>query len=1038
MSYGALLVCGAVSAAAQSAPAPSMTPARPMDLDQTSYELNKGEPVLVSAPTETLNFLYSAKSRSITAAGAAAPGLVIGPNRAGQMVLAASLHAKPGQYNVVVSATAADGEVRQAALSVVVHPLQQVPTGSSRVPVVLLNGWETGVTDACPISTSSSETFGNLAPYLVSDGVPIVYLFDNCLEDPDQAVETLGNDLGAFLNSIQYTNGVQVPQVDLVGFSLGGLIARAYLAGLQPDETLLPPFPTLVHKLVLIASPNFGSFVAGNYTTVISPGTQDAELIPGSALQWNLATWNQHADDLRGVSTIAVVGNAGEYEPNLTSGVFTDLSSDGIVSETSAALGFVYGASASSTRVVPYCHVDPSAFTTQVFGSYLCNAAGIANVTSTSQETGQIVRSFLAGNTTWQSVGGAVSADPYLSAFGGMFFGLLNTAGGYATDLSQVTWGTVGFQNGGDTNTIFYYDFIKGTGALSATSASLGTVNCGSVGPLPAGYFTTVRCKEGAAIVSVGPLLSTAAGRVVTAGGNITISGNNFGSLCSGCKVVATPAGSSTGQNLQIASWGNTSITAALPSSMTGLQTLSVIAAGGTDSIAIIAASANAATIALSPASLTFSYTTGGSAPAAQSVQVTNTGGGSLAWTATASASWLSVTPASGTAPSTLSISIVPANLSATGGTYNGSIQISSSGATNTPLAIAVSLTVTVPAPVLSVSPASLSFSFTNGGSVPAAQNVSIANTGGGTFTWTASSSVYWLTVSPSSGSAPGTLSVALNPANLAAGTYNTTVQITATGAAGSPASIPVTLVVQGTPAAPAITAVTNAGSFQTGGASATWLAIFGSNLSTVTYSWQNSDFVNGQLPTSVQGVSVLIDGKAGYISYLSPTQINVLAPDDSATGPVAIQVTTAGQASNVPTFQKSQFSPALFTIDNGKYVAALSLSYVLVGSSGLIPGVTSQPAQPGETIAIYATGFGPTNPPLPTAQLVTTPSVLANPVQVTIGGMAATVTYAGLVGPGLYQLNVTVPNLPNGDAAVVATIEGVSSQSGVSVTIQQ
>lgn len=1008
-----------------------------MDLSQTSYELNKGEPVLVSAPAETLNFLYTAKSRSITAAGAAAPGLVIGPNRAGQMVLAASLRTKPGQYNVVVSATAADGEVRQAALSVVVHPLQQVPTGSSRVPVVLLNGWETGITDSCPISTSSSETFGNLAPYLVSDGVPIVYLFDNCLEDPNQSVETLGNDLGAFLNSIQYTNGVQVPQVDLVGFSLGGLIARAYLAGLQPNETLLPPFPTLVHKLVLIASPNFGSFLAGNYTTVISLGTQDAELIPGSAMLWNLATWNQHSDDLRGVSTIAVVGNAGEYEPNLSSGVVTDSSSDGIVSETSAALGFAYGASASSTRVVPYCHVDPSAFTTQVFGSYLCNAPGIANVTSTSQETGQIVRSFLADNTTWQSIGSAPSSDPYLSQYGGLYFGLLNAAGSYVSDLSQVTWGTVPMQNGGDTNTIYYFDLLKGTGTFQWTSQSLGTGQ-GCTQTAAAGYTLAVRCKEGAAIISVGPLLSTAAGRVVTAGGNITISGNNFGSLCSGCKVVATPAGSSTGQNLQIASWGNTSITAALPSSMTGLQSLTVIAAGGTDSIAIIAAAANPATIAVSPASLTFSYTSGGAAPSAQSVQVTNTGGGSLAWTATASASWLSVTPSSGTAPSTLSISIVPANLSATGGTYNGSIQISSSGASNTPLAIAVSLTVTVPAPALSVSPASLSFSFTNGGSVPAAHNISIANAGGGSFTWTASASVYWLSVSPASGSVPGTLSVALNPANLAAGTYNTTVQITAAGAAGSPASIPVTLVVQGTPAAPAVTAVTNAGSYQPGGAPATWLAIFGANLSTVTYSWQNSDFVNGQLPTSLQGVSVIIDGKAGYISYLSPTQINVLAPDDSATGPVAIQVTTAGQGSNVLTIQESQFSPALFTIDNGKYVAALSLSYVLVGSPGLLPGVTSQPAQPGETIAIYATGFGPTNPPLPTAQLVTTPSVLANPVQVTIGGMAATVTYAGLVGPGLYQLNVTVPNLPNGDAAVLATIGGVSSQSGVSVTIQQ
>jgi uncharacterized protein (TIGR03437 family) len=249
---------------------------------------------------------------------------------------------------------------------------------------------------------------------------------------------------------------------------------------------------------------------------------------------------------------------------------------------------------------------------------------------------------------------------------------------------------------------------------------------------------------------------------------------------------------------------------------------------------------------------------------------------------------------------------------------------------------------------------------------------------------------------------------------------------------------VAITLVVQGTLPAPSITGVGNAGSFQPGGASATWISIFGTNLSTVTYSWQTSDFVNGLLPTSLQGVTVTINGLPAYISYLSPTQINVLAPDDVTIGPVPVQVTTAKQASNSLTLPKSQFAPAFFTIDNGLYVAALSLSYTLVGSPGLLPGVTTQPAQPGETIVLYGTGFGPVNPPLPTAQLVTTPSVLANTVGVTMGGVTAPVTYSGLVGPGLYQLNVTVPNLSSGNAAVMATIGGVSTQTGVSVTVQQ
>ena len=177
--------------------------------------------------------------------------------------------------------------------------------------------------------------------YLVSDGVPVVYLFDNCVEGPTETFEGLGDDLATFLNSIQYADGTQVPQVDLVGFSTGGLIARAYLAGLQPNETLTPPANTLVRDMVLIATPNFGSFVAGNYANEISPGSQSAELVPGSSFLWNLATWNQYKDDLRGVNTIAVIGNAGEYLPNLSSGIENNNASDGLCKLTSASLGFV-------------------------------------------------------------------------------------------------------------------------------------------------------------------------------------------------------------------------------------------------------------------------------------------------------------------------------------------------------------------------------------------------------------------------------------------------------------------------------------------------------------------------------------------------------------------------------------------------------------------------------------------------------------------------------------------------------------------------
>ncbi len=681
-----------------------------MDLDRTRYEIRMGEPAPIAASSDTLDFLRNAKSRRIEIAGAPAQGLVLAPNRAGQMVLAASVKAKPGDYAIDITATSASGEVRQTTLTVNVAPRVSVPSGSARNPVVLLNGWETGFTNSCPVANSSSDTFGNLAQYLVADGAPVVYLFDNCLEDPNASIETLGNDLGAFLQTILYDNGAQVPQIDLVAFSMGGLIVRSYLAGLQPAEELTPPVTTLVGNLVLIATPNFGSFAAGNYAANIFTGSQSYEMIPGSGFLWNLANWNQRSDDLRGINAIAVIGNAGIYQPSLTGGAALSNASDGLVSLTSASIGFV-AEQTSTTRIVPYCHVDPSAFTTTALGAYQCNGAGIANVTSESQYTGEIVRSFLAGTTAWQSIGTTPATDPYLSTDGGMLFALAASTGVFASDLSQVEWGTLQLTNGGDTGTIYYQDFASGTGTFEATSASLGTFNCGNY-TQSAGYSSAVRCKVDAAIFSIGPLLTTIP-KVVSAGGTIVIAGADFSSQCIGCKITATPAGSSTPQTLQIKSWANSSISALLPATLSGFLTITVYAVTGTDSLAIMAAAPNPSTISVSPAGLQFNYVTGGSVPSAQSLQLTNSGSGALTWTAAASASWLTVSPSSGTAPSTLSIAVSPVALSA--GSYSGNVQITASGASNTPLSIPVTLMVTQLAPALAVTPQSLSFTYSVG-----------------------------------------------------------------------------------------------------------------------------------------------------------------------------------------------------------------------------------------------------------------------------------------------------------------------------------
>ena len=236
----------------------------------------------------------------------------------------------------------------------------------------------------------------------------------------------------------------------------------------------------------------------------------------------------------------------------------------------------------------------------------------------------------------------------------------------------------------------------------------------------------------------------------------------------------------------------------------------------------------------------------------------------------------------------------------------------------------------------------------------------------------------------------------------------------------------------------PVITGVSNNASGAPAIESGSWVSIYGSGLSATTRSWQASDFSGNNLPTTLDNVSVQIDGKKAAISYVSPGQLNVQAPTDTTTGPVQVQVNnSSGTATGTATLQN--YSPAFFTFQ-AKYAAALhNTDGVYVAPAGYFgSAATSRPAQPGETLQIYATGFGPTTPAVPAGQLVGSPAPLSDLTQlhVTIGGVAATVQYAGIVAPGEYQINAIVPQVANGDQPILATIAGVSSQTGVSIPI--
>lgn len=235
----------------------------------------------------------------------------------------------------------------------------------------------------------------------------------------------------------------------------------------------------------------------------------------------------------------------------------------------------------------------------------------------------------------------------------------------------------------------------------------------------------------------------------------------------------------------------------------------------------------------------------------------------------------------------------------------------------------------------------------------------------------------------------------------------------------------------------PSIGSVVNGASDVPGIAPNSWITIFGTNLASATAPWT---VTNGQLPTSVGGVTVNVGGQPGYISYVSPIQVNVVAPN-IGTGPTQVTVTNSIGTSTAFATTSAAYSPGFFQWPGG-FAVATHTDFSPAVKNGTFPGLTTVPAKPGEIIILWGTGFGPTAPAAPVGEVTPSDAIYATPnPAVTIGGMEATVSTCVLA-PGfaaLYQLAVQVPTtLANGDYPVVATIGGVSSPSTQLLTVQQ
>lgn len=225
------------------------------------------------------------------------------------------------------------------------------------------------------------------------------------------------------------------------------------------------------------------------------------------------------------------------------------------------------------------------------------------------------------------------------------------------------------------------------------------------------------------------------------------------------------------------------------------------------------------------------------------------------------------------------------------------------------------------------------------------------------------------------------------------------------------------------------------------------YVAIFGTNLldvgnlsnyalyNNLNYESANSTNspVDGSLPLVIDYTSVSFDVPSagisvpGYISFVSPTQVNVWVPWELQ-GQSSVQMKVnvdEGLWGNVVTVPLSSASPGFFL--SGNTAIAQDTSANLITSSN--------PAVRGQTIVIYCNGLGAvTNQPAsgqpapsnPLAQTTTLPVV-------TIGGQQAQVTFSGLTPGfvGLYQVNVVVPaGIGTGNQPITIAIAGQTSPS--------
>jgi uncharacterized protein (TIGR03437 family) len=699
------------------------------------------------------------------------------------------------------------------------------------------------------------------------------------------------------------------------------------------------------------------------------------------------------------------------------------------ITSNGAALNFTAGASTTSggswLSVLPTSGTTPASLTVSIVPAVLTTlAAGTYNgsVTITSAQAGNSPVS-LPVTLTVSALPSLTTAPSSLSfsyAINGTVPGSQAVAvGSSGSALSSVSastatpWLSVS-QNGSSTPVTLTVSLVQAglSGLTAGTYNGSVSITATGAGNSPLSYPVTL-------VVSAQPVLTVTPSPLTfngqAGGANPASQTLSVTSANGAVNFTAAPATTSGGNWLSVLpTSGTTNTTVQVSVNTSGMASgnysgsITVTAPGASGSPAVIPVSLTLAANSLTatPSPLSFSFQLGGTAPAMQTLSVGSTVAG-LSFTAASGASWLGVTPGSGTTPQGLSVSIVTTGLTAQ--TYNTNITLTAAGAGNSPLLVPVSLTVTS-APPLTATPNRLSFSYTQNGSMPASQAVLIA-AGSTAVSFTAtvatSSGGNWLAVNPPGGTTPGSIGVSvINLGSLTPGTYNGTV--TATAAGSNTVAIPVTLTVNATPSL-TVNPTMLSFSYTSGGAVPTpqSVAVSTSNAASAAFSlsastasggnWLQFSPTNGASPASFvasivpAGLTagtyngVITVSAPGFTSATVAVTLAVAQPQAviQATGSTLfILANTAAPATSTLVISASDGSAQAFTIAAG---ASQNNWLTLSPTSGTAPANVKLTANPAGLIpGIYVITITVTMPGLPIpsktieAQLTITGSNLA------------------------------------------------------------